>query len=406
MKVLHVMPYLPSLESGGPVRDYNILKCLIVSNIHSDVVCNISRDYPQDFISKIEHDLQIQIHVTKYEDLSIFDKMKAIAVNGIYPPIIYHNTSQHVAAIRSILENDPPDILHVQHSVEAAPALHAATEASFDGCKVITMHNVDYLNVLRQKQLNKNPLMRLAYSRAASGLKKHELNMLREFGHIFVVSSHDKEVYVSQGLDPSKIDVIPNGVDCDYFDPSRMPGSVKLAHPGVYFMGKLSYKPNTFGIFNYLTKVHPIVKKHIPQVKLYVVGMGCPPWLEKELLKDNSVVLLGFVEDVRPYIYDADVCIAPLQAGSGTRLKILEYMASGKPVVSTSIGSEGINVINNKNILIADDWRTFAHKIVELLTNKQLSQYIGSNARALAEAEYDWKIIVESQVRIYSSLLS
>jgi len=406
MKILHVMPYLPSLESGGPVRDYNIIKCLTASNIHSDVVCNISRDYSQDYISRIEHDLQIQIHPTKYEDLSIFNKIKVITIDGMYPPIIYHNTPQHINAIRLILENDPPDILHVQHSVEAAPALYAAAEASFDGCKVITMHNVDYLNVLRQKQLNKNPLMRFAYSRAASGLKKHELSMLREFDHIFVVSGRDKEIYVSHGLDSDKIDVIPNGVDCDHFDPSRIPGSVKFDHPCIFFMGKLSYKPNTFGIFNYLTEVHPIVKKHIPQVKLYITGIGCPPWLKKELLKDNSVVLLGFVEDVRPYISGADVCIAPLQAGSGTRLKILEYMASGKPVVSTSIGSEGINVTNNKNILIEDDWEAFAHKVVEVLKNKQLSQYIGDNARALVEVEYDWKIIVENQVRVYYDLLS
>jgi len=171
-------------------------------------------------------------------------------------------------------------------------------------------------------------------------------------------------------------------------------------------MGKLSYKPNTFGIFNYLTEVHPIVKRHIPQVKLYIAGIGCPSWLKKELLKDNSVVLLGFVEDVRPYIKGADVCIAPLQAGSGTRLKILEYMASSKPVVSTSIGSEGINVTNNKNILIEDNWEDFAHKVVEVLKNKQLSQYIGDNARDLVEVEYDWKIIVDNQVRVYKNLLS
>ena len=98
--------------------------------------------------------------------------MKIIAIDNAYPPIIYHNTPEHVSAIQSILETDPPDILHVQRNVEAAPALRAASEASFDGCKVITLHNVDYLNLLRQKQHFKNPLMRFAYSRAASALKK------------------------------------------------------------------------------------------------------------------------------------------------------------------------------------------------------------------------------------------
>ena len=128
-------------------------------------------------------------------------------------------------------------------------------------------------------------------------------------------------------------------------------------------MGKLNYKPNTFGILSYLTEVHPIVKKHIPQCKTVYRRDGLPPLVKKAISSGSlySIFSVSWKMCVL-YICSADICIAPLQSGSGTRLKILEYMASGKPVVSTSIGSEGLNATDNKNIIIEDDWELFAHK--------------------------------------------
>ena len=178
-----------------------------------------------------------------------------------------------------------------------------------------------------------------------------------------------------------------------------------LEHPRFFFMGSLSYQPNSTSINIYLNRVHPIVKKEIPDIKFYIIGKDCPEWLMQQSKLDNSIKIIGFVKDVRSYICNADVCIAPIVAGSGTRLKILEYMAMGKPVVSTSIGAEGLEVENNRNILIADEWNRFAGIIVELLNSNCLSEKIGLNGRSLVEEKYDWKSIAEKQKRVYERLL-
>jgi glycosyltransferase involved in cell wall biosynthesis len=123
--------------------------------------------------------------------------------------------------------------------------------------------------------------------------------------------------------------------------------------------------------------------KNYPKINFYIIGPGCPQWLKNYSKKDHSIKILGFVNDVREYIKESDICIAPLTMGSGTRLKILEYQAMAKPVVSTQVGAEGIDVTNNVNILIADSWNEFANKVCELLTDKTYAKFIGDNEKNL-----------------------
>jgi glycosyltransferase involved in cell wall biosynthesis len=247
--------------------------------------------------------------------------------------------------------------------------------------------------------------MRFARKRVAAKLKEHEFAMILKFDHLIVVSNIDKEIYISKGISEDKIDVLPNGVDCESFDPIKIVGEITLNHPNILFMGKLSYQPNIIAIKIYLQHVHPIIKKELPETKIYIIGINCPEWLKEYSKIDNSVEIIGFVKDVRPYITNADICIAPLTRGSGTRLKILEYMAIGKPVVSTTIGAEGLEIADGKNILIADDWSGFADKIIDLLNDEKLAKKIGTNGRKLVEEKYDWKKIVEKQIRIYKELV-
>ncbi|WP_231591952.1 glycosyltransferase family 4 protein [Methanosarcina sp. WH1] len=408
MRVLHVMPYIPYPVSGAPVRDYNIIKNLSEKKIDSHMVCNYSVDNKLENstynLNQLEKELNAKIYTREVPDLSILKKTKAVFLNSMYPPIYRYNSPANIRSIESVLKKSQFDIIHAQHTIEAAPVIQAASNSHFKGCKVITLHNVDHLNFIRQINHQKSSWVRFAHKRVVKGFKDHELKIIDQFDHIFVVSETDKEIYVSCRIPEDKIDVIPNGVDCNFYNTEEFATSVQLSHPNILFMGSLSYKPNDFGIKNYLENVHPAIKKKFPNIKFYIIGKSCPAWLNEYSKTDNTVEIIGFVEDVRPYIFNADVCIAPLTSGSGTRLKILEYMAMSKPVVSTTIGAEGLEISNNKNILIADQWDTFADLIVSLLEDKEFSERIGINGRILVEDRYDWKKLVEKQVKVYKKL--
>jgi glycosyltransferase involved in cell wall biosynthesis len=408
MNVLHVMPYIPFPTSGAPVRDYNIIRNLSFMGIESQLICNYDHLQGEtENIEFLENKLGANIHSVKVPDLPVGQKIECVLFKRMYPPIIRFDSSKNRAFIASVLQNGSFDIIHAQHSLEAAPTLRATQSINFDGLKLLTLHNVDHLNLRRQRDLHKSPFMKFAYNRVFLGYKEHELDIINEFDHIFVVSEKDKNIYVSEGIPKSKIDVIPNGVDCNTYNPEALSScEFSLMHPNLLFMGKLSYLPNAYGIKAYLQHVHPIIKKEIPEIKLYIVGRDCPKWLRIYAEKDSSVEIIGFVDDVRPYILEADICIAPLTAGSGTRLKILEYMAMSRPVVSTSIGAEGLDIDNEKNIIIADKWDIFAERIIFLINNETFAKKLGFKARQLVENNYDWKKIVEKQSTLYKLFLS
>ena len=405
MNILNILPYIPDLKSGARVRDYNIIKYLSEAGVNSQTVCNVDTADKMGSITTLEKDINTKIYTTKAPDIYRHKKIKIVLFNHMHPSIYRYNTLAHKRMISSMIKNNSFDIIHVQHTIEAAPTIWAISNTHFNGCKIITLHNVDHLNFIKQIDLYKNPIMRFARKRVAVKLKEHEFDMISKFNHLIVVSNVDKEIYISKGVPKDKIDVIPNGVDCDSFNPIKPLGETVLEYPNILFMGSLSYQPNKIAIKNYLEYIHPIIKKEVPKIKFYVIGKNCPEWLKEHSKNDNSVEIIGFVEDVRPYIINANVCIAPLTRGSGTRLKILEYMAMSKPVVSTTIGAEGLEVEDNETILIADDWNGFADKIIDLLNDEEHSKKIGYNGRKLVEEKYDWKKITEKQMRIYEKLL-
>lgn len=123
------------------------------------------------------------------------------------------------------------------------------------------------------------------------------------------------------------------------------------------------------------------------------------------MAKSNpNIICTGYVEDVREYLHKCKVYVCPLRIGGGTRLKILEAMAAGIPIVSTSVGSEGLNVTNNMNILIAESPEGFAKKVIDLLNNLELREKITINARRFVEENYDWESIAKRQMEIYEKL--
>ncbi len=227
-------------------------------------------------------------------------------------------------------------------------------------------------------------------SRQASGRKIQKRTLLKTLlsewmalklsSVVFACSNIDaRKIEITYKIAREKIVVIPNGVDetfCEYAN------AVPHERPTVIFMGSFDHKPNVHAAIVLLNDIMPKVLEKVPDTLFVFIGRNPPLWLMKSNKQINALVL-GRVKDPRPYIAGADVAIAPIYYGSGTRLKILEYLALGKPVVSTSKGMEGLELKNGEHLLIKDKPAEFAEGICQLLTNKELASKLGESGRGL-----------------------
>lgn len=185
--------------------------------------------------------------------------------------------------------------------------------------------------------------------------------------------------------------VIPNGVSVasQNIAVNRKNHTVR----NILFCGSLDYKPNCDGLIWFLDEVWPNIKSYIGSVSLFIIGSGDCPQLFNRIKNDNSIVLIGKVSDVKPYYFQSDVAIAPILSGSGTRLKVLEAMGLGIPMISTKKGAEGIEYTDEVHILIRDKAELFAKGVIDLLTNDRKRLYLSSQALKLAKEKYDWNIV-------------
>lgn len=222
-------------------------------------------------------------------------------------------------------------------------------------------------------------------------INKAESSLYRTVNAIFTCSKKDLDDFAKMNGNKLSAIVIPNGVSVanNLFDEA-----VKLDVPEyILFCGALWSVPNSEGLLWFYNTIWPTVKKSFPGVKLLVVGSGKTPESFRPLLIDTSVHFTGAVVDVKPWYNKSSAAIVPLLSGSGTRLKILEAMSLGLPVISTSKGAEGIDYTDELNIIIANEENIFAEKIIDLLRNKEQRLMIQQNARKLVEENYDWNII-------------
>jgi glycosyltransferase involved in cell wall biosynthesis len=216
------------------------------------------------------------------------------------------------------------------------------------------------------------------------GLLRYEVDMYRNVDHVLVLTAQER--FVLQRYDPHlRVNVIPCGVDTKYFKPPK-----EETEECILFTGHYESEPNRDAVLWFAHRVWPIVKQRRPAVKFYVVGPGVSQEISDLMKRDKSIVVTGEVEDVRPYMQKARVFLCPVRLGSGLRVKILEAMAAGVPVVSTSLGAEGIPLHTGDNALLADTPEMMAENIVLLLEDETLRTSIIRQARTLMEDRFAW----------------
>jgi glycosyltransferase involved in cell wall biosynthesis len=260
------------------------------------------------------------------------------------------------------------------------------------------LHNVGSLQYRRIAALKTGLLKQAGFRIKAALMQGWEARAAARFDCSLVVS--DREAALLRADDASlRIEVIENGVDCERFQPLPEAADANA----LLFLGVLGYPPNSDGILWFIEEIWPSIRSASPAVRLRVAGHAPGP----ALMAANSlpgVRVEGRVEDVVPLYEEAGIVIVPLRAGGGTRLKILEAMALGRLVVSTTLGCEGLDVQPEEDLLIADSPAEFAAQVLRALGDPALRQRIAANARRQVESRYSWRKIGRRLLDVYSDL--
>ncbi len=303
---------------------------------------------------------------------------------------------------RSWLSRDPVDLWKWRNSevrdavaalidsgridVCVADFLFAVNNVPLGGAVPVVLfeHNVEYLIWKRLHDLETSPWRRALLNLEWRKLRAREAAACRNADLTIAVSEHDRDRLAALAPD-ANITWIPTGVDVNYFRPAA---PERPAH--LVFSGSMDWHPNEDAVCYFLDEVFPLVRASIPEVTFTVVGRN-PTDRVRGAAAASGATVTGTLDDIRPSIAEAAVCVVPLRAGSGTRLKIFEALAMGKAVVSTTVGAEGLSLIPGTHFVAADGARPFADAVVALLQDRERRRQIGAAGRQLVEDRYSWE---------------
>ena len=296
-------------------------------------------------------------------------------------------------AVQALVAREKFDLIHC----EWTPYVEAVRDVMRHCPTVLSAHNVEariwerYLNT--ETNLLKKEYIRIQHRK----FDRFERDAARACAHVAAVSEKDALAFSSYGC--QKVSVVPNGVDEAYFYSRTDP--VKPFN--MVFTGSMDWRPNQDGISHFLTDIFPLVLKRLPEATCTVVGRNPPGWLSDMAKTTTGVQVTGTVDDVRPYIAGSPLYIVPLRVGGGSRLKILEALAMGKTVLSTTIGAEGLHLEDGEHLLLRDNDQDFADAAVEALLNPERFAGLAAKGRDRVMELYTWDRIAGSMEAIWEA---
>jgi sugar transferase (PEP-CTERM/EpsH1 system associated) len=399
MKILmitHFVPYPPN--SGALQRNFNLLR--EVAKAHEVYLVSLT----QKVLLPDEHSLSDAIgKVSHYcKSIKIF-KIPTDSHPLLWYMLLVFNVFSRAPysvkrffsrgmkkEIRKILKDVPIDLIHVD-TVDLAQYVQGVTATP----KVLNHHNIESELLLRRAAHAKNPFFKWYLNHQGGKVRHYEKRMIPQFDVNISVSPRDQAGIRAMAANAA-VALVPNGTDTNYFVPSKTAQEF-----GLIFAGGLNWLPNADAMLHFSKAIFPLIRAEVPEVGMKIIGTN--PSVElRESTKKNAIEVLGFVPDIREYMARAAVYVVPLRIGGGTRLKILDALAMGKAVVSTTIGAEGLELTNGQDILIADADEEFAQKVVTLLKKTELRKTMAENGRATVEKKYSWNVIGPQLLDVYS----
>jgi sugar transferase (PEP-CTERM/EpsH1 system associated) len=395
------LPYPP--HQGGAIRTYN----LIVNLAPRHEIHLLSFAHSLDDLERAGplHSYCRTIQVVPVPRRSGLKRLLTTLFSPLPDMALRLPSAEFRHKLATLLESERFDVVQAE-SIEMVPyaLCDAGWEADNRPLWVFDDYNAEY--VLQQRAFEtdvRHPRRWIGalYSLIQwQKLRRYEAAVCRRADRVTAVSEADKEIL--QKLGPGvDVTVIPNGVDTRAYDPGQTYPLVLEPH-SVVFTGKMDFRPNIDAALWFCHQVLPLIKTQVPDVHFYIVGQK-PPQRLMALAEDPAVTLTGHVEDVRPYIAGAGIYVVPLRIGGGTRLKIMEAMALGQAIVSTSLGCEGYPVTPGRELVVADTPQDFARCVVELLGDALRREELGRAGRRFVEERYDWRAIVPRLERVYES---
>ena len=394
LKILFLSPTVPfPLTDGGRIRVFNLLKQIATKN---DVTLLALETQPTDAegVAQLQQ-LGIQVHLVPNAPilppvsfgtlLKAFLRRQPITIARYDLPIYRQK-------FRELIATETFDLVHYE-------MFHTAqfyTEGHLPG--VLSQQNVDSEIWRRLCRETVNPFYKFAYWTQQLAFQRYERVLSPKFDAVTCTSDIDAIVF-QQHCAEDVIEIIPNGVDITHYQPD-----VSTEGPAhLIYIGSMDWYPNEDAVGFFADEVLPRIQERVPDVRFSIVG-GNPSARVQKLSERKGVVVTGRVPEIKPYFAEATVFVVSLRIGSGTRLKILEALAMGKAIVSTSVGAEGLDLKDGEEIFIADEPIAFADAVIRLLTDASLRRRIGGNGRARVERDYDWRSIGEKLHSLYTKI--
>ena len=266
--------------------------------------------------------------------------------------------------------------------------------------KVLNHHNCESAMTDRRADNEPNPLKKVYLRSQARKLARLEGTLCPHSDVNLAVSELDANT-IKKRAPNAHFHIVENGTDTAYFSPQN----VREEPLSIIFAASMRFYPNASATRYLVSKIWPLIKSRCPSSRLYLAGQGPPEWMLHLGDADPSIHVVPNPEDMRPWVARASVFLCPMLDGGGTKLKILDAMAMGKPVVSTSIGCEGLEVSPGKDILVADTPEDFANSVQNLLEDLPMRQRLAAAGRKLVEEQYSWDMIGRHLTDAYNCAL-
>lgn len=378
------------LTDGARIRVYNMARIL-----------NQNHTVDMLIIHKDGYNFQSQIKplIKEFNEVNLFSYPLYRFYRNLFPGIIskrplqvFHYSFRDVRHwIRS--HKDRYDLFYCNYSRTAEYVRHLHTPKVVD---LVDATAWDYAKAAEGASLKR----RLVYPVESYRLLQYERNIIQEFDHSFIATKADKNFLITDAIQSNTLSILPNGVKNHLL---TYPKSDR-ENNWIVFLGRMNYFPNTDAAIYFANTIFPKIRKLHPNMKFLIVGKN-PTSPVQKLEQDQGIQVTGFVEEPAEYLAQAKVVVAPMRFGSGIQNKILEAMALGKPVVTTTLGREGISAIDSVHLYISDTPQNFANTVNKLLENQEERQKVGQNARKLIREKYTWNAIASKLLTSIQTLL-
>lgn len=387
MNILMIASFLPyPLYSGGHIRLYNLLKLL--SKKHTiTLICEKRETQTEDDIRAVEKFCKKVITVNREKQWSFQNILKTGFSKNAFL-ITGHTLPQMREKIAQELDRSSFDVIHAEtfYIMQNIPDTKIPI--------VLVEHNIEYLVYKRYADIASVVIRPFLYIDILK-LKHYEQHCWKQATRLVAVSQADQQI-----MNRQDVVIVPNGVDVDKFRITNY--ELQMKEKRILFIGDFKWIQNRDAVEWIITQIWPKITKEL-NLKLWIVGRKIPETL-KSLTHDSSIIFDEHAPSQTEKIYQqAEVLLAPIRVGGGTQYKILEAMATGVPVITTSLGIVGLKVRANIDILVADTANEFIQQLSSVLQDKTLEQRVIKNARVVIEKEYDFKIIAEKLDAVYTS---